>query len=191
LMYSEKYYHTYCDQHGNEFRVSLRVWDYSGGATEVECGPQQFVIERENSSDLKLGGVYGSRATATFVSDTGFDLEELYTGDELTYLLVRLKNGNIDWQGNVIPDGFTQGNWDDRRPMLTVRASDNLTTLKGKQFVDEVGDNYGDDDGEYMQTFLWVIKEGLKKTGFSMPIWTMVDLKTLVQYEVDQVEQEM
>src|SRR5690606_28333245 len=68
---------------------------------------------------------------------------------------------------------------------------DNLSTLKGKQFVDEVGDNYGDDDGEYMQTFLWVIKEGLKKTGFSMPIWTMVDLKTLVQYEVDQVEQEM
>lgn len=190
-MYSEKYYHTYCDIHGNEFRVSLRVWDYSGSATEVECGPEQFVIERENSSDLKLGGVYGSRATATFVSDTGFDLEELYTGDELTYLLVRLKNGSLDWQGNVIPDGFTQGNWDDRRPILTVRASDNLSTLKGKQFVDELGDNYGDGDGEYMQTFLWVIKEGLKKTGFSMPIWTMVDLKTLVQYELTPIIEEV
>src|SRR5690606_14155507 len=152
------------------------VWNYLGPAIEVECGRQQFLIERETSSEIKLGGVYATRATATFISDTGFDLQELYTGDETTYLLVRLKNGNIDWQGNVVPDGFQQDDYDAERTQLTVKATDNLTILKGKQFVDEVGDNFGDSDGEYMQSFLWVIKECLKKTGLIMPIWTLVDI---------------
>lgn len=191
MAYAEKYYHTYCDHHGNEFRVSLRVLDYAGAATEVECGPEQFRIESEDTSEIKLGGVFPTRAVAFFISDVGFDLEELYTGDETSYQLVRLKNGEIDWIGNVVPDGFSEDNFDDERSILTVKATDNLPTLKGKQFVDENGDNFGDEDGEYMQSFLWVIKECLKKTGFLLPIWTLVDLKTLIQYELNEVTEGM
>lgn len=179
MSYQEKYFHTYCDPYGNTLRISLQVWEYTGSATEVDCGSEQFYIERESASELKLGGVFPTRATATFESSAGFDLQELYTGDERTYLLVLYKNGVMDWQGNVVPDGFQQDNFDTERSHLSVRATDNLSTLKGKQFVDEYGDNYGDDDGQYMESFLWVIKEALKKTGFLMPIWSMVDIKAL------------
>src|SRR5690606_33401281 len=38
---------------------------------------------------------------------------------------------------------------------------------------------------------LWEIKECLKKTGFLLPIWTLVDLKTLIQYELNEVTEGM
>lgn len=182
MAYGEKYFHTYCDIYGNEYRVSLREIDYSGATAEVECGYVQWETETENSYMIKIGGVYPTKATSVFKSKSGFDLQELYTGQENTHQLVRLKNGVLDWIGFVIPDGFNEDNWDDEHPYLTVEASDNLPALKGVPFVDELGENYGAADG-HMKSFLWVIKEALKKTGSLLPIWTMVDIKPSVQSE--------
>lgn len=186
--FGEKYHHIYCDRYGNQYRISLRERDYSGASTLVECGRTQWLVDREGGDMLKLGGVYPTRATAEFVSDQGFDLSELYTGQEYSYQLARLKNGTIDWVGFVVPDGFTEGRWDDQRTSLTVQATDNLPVLKGKQFVDQFGENYRNTHPP-LQTFLWAIKECLKKTGLLLPIRTMVDLKTLVDDEVETIEQ--
>ena len=178
--YGEKYYHTYCDRHGDTYRISLQVDGYVGASTLVECGPDQFVIDRENSTGMALGGVYPTRATATFISDVGFNLEELYSGNEKTYLLVRYRNGVMNWQGNIVADGFSEGNWDESRTYLTVKATDNLAGLKNIPFTDALGENYGNDGGN-TRSFIWAIKEGLKKTGFNMNIWTFVDIKSQVQ----------
>lgn len=186
--FGEKYHHIYCDRYGNQYRISLRELEYTGESSLVECGRTQWLVDREGGDMLKLGGVYPTRATAEFISDQGFDLDELYTGQEYSYQLARLKNGTIDWVGFVVPDGFTEARWDDQRTSLSVQATDNLSILKGKQFADEFGENYRN---RYppMQTYMWVIKECLKKTGLLLPIWTMVDLKTLVDDEVNPVTQ--
>lgn len=188
MAYSEKYHHIYCDREGNEYRISLRELDYEGSSTLVEGRDIPWIVEQENSSNLKVGGVYPTKATAVFISEGSFTLEELYTGDEATYQLARLKNGVVDWIGYVIPDGFSEDNWDGNKQLLSVQASDNLPSLKGLPFVDEFGENFGNSD-TYIRSFLWVIKEAIKKTGSLLPIWTMVDLKTLVtasefKYEV-------
>ena len=178
MAYNEKYFHTYCDANENTYRISLRELDYSGDAIEVEGGHMPWSVDQESSSRMKIGGVYPSRATAIFESEAGFTLEELYTGQENTYQLARLKNGVVDWIGFVIPDGFRERDYDQQKPVLEVYASDNLPALKGVPFVDQFGDNYGDNDS-HTKSFLWVISEALKKTGSLLPIWTMVDIKTL------------
>lgn len=178
-MYQEKFYHQYCDKYGNTHRVAIHEWGYVGPSTEVECGYQQFVVERENTNEIKMGGIYPTRATATFRSQSGFDLEELFTGDERTYRLIKTKNGILDWEGNVVPNGFTRATWDSENSDIIVKATDNLATLQGKPFTDEYGENYGNVD-DPMRSFLWVIAQALKKTGLNLPIRTMVDLKTLV-----------
>ena len=184
MAYQEKYWHEYCDIHGDLFRISLRQWEYTGDAREVECGTEQFVVSQENSSNLLMGGLYPSKATAVFVSEPGFDLDELYTANEKTYQLARLRNGQVDWVGNVVANGFTRKNYDDDKSILTVVATDNLAVLKGIPFTDSLGENYGN-DGDYIKSFLWAIKEGLKKTGMNLRIWTFCDLEpmsTIVKY---------
>lgn len=180
MAYAERYFHEYCDIHDVTFRISLQEWGYTGPAKEVDCGPEQFVIERPNSGGIAIGAVYPSRATAVFVAEEGFDLINLYTGTDRQFLLVRYRDGVMDWQGNVLVDGISQSNWDANKMLLTFKASDNLATLKSSPFVDADGENYGN-DGNNIRSFLWAIKEGLKKTGFNMNIWTFVDLKPLVQ----------
>ncbi|NGM63516.1 hypothetical protein G5B30_16525 [Sphingobacterium sp. SGG-5] len=129
---------------------------------------------------MAIGGVYPTRATAVFISEEGFELTDLYTGTDKTYLLARYRNGALDWQGNVLSDGISESNWELNRRYLTIKASDNLSTLKSYPFTDALGENYGN-TGDNIQSFLWAIKEGLKKTGFNMNIWSFVDLKPLVQ----------
>lgn len=189
-MYADKYFHKYCDKFGNEYQVTLSELDYAGSATEVDCGPVPFTIDLETQSELKTGQVRPSKGTAVFLSEAGFDLEELFTGQEDTYQLTLTKNSSLVWRGNVVPDGFSQDNYDANIRRLTVSATDNLATLKGKQFTDANGDNYALSVGNY-QSFLWVIKEALKKTGLNLPIWSLVDLKALVNKETTLVEQTM
>lgn len=179
-MYVEKYHHTYCDKYGNTYRISLRQLDYEGPAFEVEAAATPWTVERENASNLKIGGVFPTRATAVFIGEGAFTLQELYSGQEDTYQLVRLKNGVINWIGFVVPDGFVENGWDQERPYLTVKATDNLSLLKGVPFTDIYGENYGN-DGDNIKSFLWVIKEALKKTGILLPIRTLVDLKSIAQ----------
>src|SRR5690606_2795501 len=46
-------------------------------------------------------------------------------------------------------------------------------------------------DGDFEQSFMWVAKEALKKTGFLLPIWTMVDIQALISNSVTSVTQEL
>lgn len=190
-MYQEKFYHQYCDKYGNTHRVAIHEWGYVGPTTEVECGYQQILVERENTNEIKMGGIYPTRATATFRSQPGFDLEELFTGDERSYRLVWTTNSQLKWIGNVVPDGFTRATWDAVHSSdLVVKATDNLATLQGKPFTNSDGENYGNVD-DPMHSFLWVLVEGLKKTGLELPIRTLVDLKTLVDIPTEEIVEPM
>lgn len=190
-MYQEKFYHQYCDKYGNTHRVAIHEWDYEGPTTEVECGYQQILVGRENTNEIKMGGIYPTRATATFRTQPGFDLEELFTGDERSYRLVWTTNSQPKWIGNVVPDGFTRATWDAVHSSdLVVKATDNLATLQGKPFTNSDGGNYGNVD-DPMHSFLWVLVEGLKKTGLELPIRTLVDLKTLIDIPTEEIVEPM
>ena len=138
---------------------------------------------QETTAELKMGGIYPTRATVTLVSSATFNMGELYTADERKYLVTHEPTDGGDqgkWYGNIIPNGFTE-EMDNDVHYMVLTASDNLPTLKLKLFTQDDGTNYGLPDGDFEQSFMWVAKEALKKTGFLLPIWVMVDVKPMIQ----------
>lgn len=188
MAYAEKYYITYCDPQGNPYRLSLLERDYSGISTQVKGGPIPFSIIIENSSELKVGGVFSTRGVATFVSSKNFGLNELYSSDNQKFkLLHKREDGSSTgyWEGFIIPTGLSE-EIDNDVHYITVTASDSLSTLQGIKFLDDNGENYGNSDGNFERSFLFAIKECLKRTGLDLPIRTMVDIKTLLSGEPEQ-----
>lgn len=185
MAYGEKYHVIYCDRNGKQFRLGIHEWDYTGASVRHKAAPSPFTITQETSSELKLGGIYPTRATVTLVSSKTFNMEELYTADERKYLVTHEPTDGSDqgkWYGNIIPNGFTE-EMDNDVHYMVLTASDNLPTLKLKLFTQDDGTNYGLPDGDFQQSFLWVAKEAFKKTGFLLPIWTMVDVQALIGEE--------
>lgn len=181
MAYGEKYHVIYCDRNGKQFRLGIHEWDYVGPSVKHKAAPVPFSITQETSSELKLGGIYPTRAIITLVSSKTFNMEELYTADERKYLVTHEPTDGSDqgkWYGNIIPNGFHE-EMDNDVHYMVLTASDNLPTLKLKLFTQDDGTNYGLPDGDFEKSFMWVAKEALKKTGFLLPIWTMVDVKPM------------
>lgn len=182
-MYSEKYHVIYCDRNGKQFRLGIHEWDYVGPSVRHNAAPIPFSIYEETSSELKVGGIYPSRAELVLVSSKTFNMEELYTADERKYYVTHEPTDGSDlgkWYGYIIPNGFSEEMDNDVHYMI-LTASDNLSTLQNIPFLDtETGDNYGMTTGEFWRSFMWVAKEALRKTGLTLPIWTMVDVKPML-----------
>lgn len=179
MAYGEKYHVVYCDRNKKQFRLAIHEWDYTGESVRHKAARVPFSIAQETTAELKQGGIFPSRATVTLVSSKVFNMEELYTADERKYLVTHEPTDGSDkgkWYGNVIPNGFGE-EMDNNVHYMVLTASDNLPTLKLKLFDKGDGTNYGYPEGDFEQSFMWVAKEALKKTGFLLPIWTMVDVK--------------
>lgn len=180
MAYGEKYYVTYCDRFKKNCRLEIHALDYSGDPTRVKAGPIPFEVFKQNSSGLKIGGIYPTEATVTLVSDDTFNMEELYTTDERKYLIKHKTEGDLDWIGHVIPNGFDEEYGTEVHYMI-LSASDNLSTLQGLPFVDNPDEAYWESLGTFTKNGIWFITECLKKTDIALPLYVMVD----VQYEGD------
>lgn len=183
MAYAEKYHVIYCDRNGKQFRLGIHEWDYVGQSVRHKAAPIPFSIHEETTSELKIGGIYPSRAELVLVSSKTFNMEELYTADERKYYVSHEPTDGSDvgkWYGYIIPNGFSE-EMDNDVHYMVLTASDNLSTLQNIPFLDpETGDNYGMTTGEFWRSFIWVAKEALRKTGITLPIWTMVDVKPML-----------
>lgn len=188
MAYGTRYRHTYCSPDGKEFEILLQQNNYLGGITDVEAGPIPFSINIENSGELKIGGIVSTKATITFVSSADFTLEELYTTDEQEFKIIHRLTGGGNfgyWEGFVVPNGFSE-EMDTVIHYMTLEASDRLSSMQGVKFVDANGLNYGQSDGVFMRSQIWIIAEILKKTGLELPIYSLVDLQPLLTGQPEQ-----
>lgn len=186
MAYGEKYHVIYCDRNKRQFRLSIYERGFEGTSVRHKAARVPFSKTEETSSELKVGGIFPSRATITLVSSKVFNMEELYTADERKYMVSHEPTDGSDegkWYGHIIPNGFTE-EMDNDVHYMVLTASDNLPTLQLKRFEEAPGLNYGAVgsviEGDFFQSFLWVAKEALKKTDFLLPIWTMVDIQPLL-----------
>ena len=179
-MYAEKYHVIYCDRSGREYRLGIQEWDYVGASVKHKAGPMPFTVYEETTSELKIGGIFPSRAELRLVSSKVFNMEELYTADERKYYVTHEPTDGSDygkWYGFIIPNGFSEEMDNDVHYMI-LTASDNLGVLNNAPFLDPAtGENYGYESGEFLHNFIWYAKEALRKTGVILPIWTLVDVK--------------
>src|SRR5690606_41394009 len=108
MAYSEKYYLTFCDKFGNNFRTSVLEDGYVGSATELRGQPNPVTITYGNSDEFKFEPIIASTLEMGFVfkSGSGVDFEEFWSSDEKTFKVEHKKNGDLEWSGSVVPDGF-------------------------------------------------------------------------------------
>jgi hypothetical protein len=179
-----KYTITYCDDISyKEKQVRILELDYSGEVIAITGASDPFLKTLNGQGEIKSGGIFPQSATVTAIAKYGvFSLDELYTTDIRKYKIEHYTDGALDWSGYVIPNGFQEG-WDNEIYGVSIEASDQLSQLQALPFVDTDGEPYGQGDGDYVRTFLWVLKECLKKTDLGLPIATLVDIKPLLTEE--------
>ncbi|VXC99301.1 hypothetical protein [Sphingobacterium multivorum] len=179
-MYREIYFHSYSiDNTDKSARVSIRKKDYSGSATYVDAGPIPFTRQIVNNEDDKLGGIYPTSCIVQLIGDETFGMEDIYTASDVEYQIVHLIDDEIDWIGYMLPESFEEEDTDNVR-YLNITGFDGLTKLKDLPFVDSNGQNYGVSDGNFLKSFLFVIKECLLKTGLQLEFMTLIDRKPII-----------
>lgn len=173
-----KYIHAGCTEDGLSEEIRISEEDWTGGSTEVDAAPVPFIKTYE--ADTIYEPVIASTATVSLVCDENFDLEFLWTADEKKYRVDRYLDGELDWRGFIIPNGFS---YDYRGGLYyaVITASDGLSTLKNVPFLSESGELYNLVDLTYNDgaryPFVLIFTEILKKLNLDINLWTCIGIR--------------
>lgn len=150
------------------FRIEISDVDYTGEPQELTFGASPLKINFANTEDNKLSPLRGSQATMQFVTDDNFKLSDLYTDQEMKFIVTVYKDSVVKWKGFVIPDGCSEPFIDPPYP-VTVKAIDGIGVLKNIPFVTVTGG--------VKYRFLTVIRTCLNMLNLNMNINTIQDLE--------------
>lgn len=182
MAFSERYFLTYCDKFGNNFRTSVLWEDFEGSATELTGQPNPVNITYENSDEFKFQPIIPSTLEMGFVFDSEGDVqfEEFWTIDEKTAKVEHYKNTVLQWSGFVVPNGF-EYDFIGGKYYANITAVDGLATLEGILFRDpNTNEPYGLTDLTYNDgfsfPFILIATEILRKLDLDIDLWTVVDV---------------
>lgn len=153
--------------------ATLEIYEKDGTASpETILGVENPIqINYQNTSEQILEPFIGSEATLNLIATEDFQLEDLYTEDELRWLINIKRNGSVIWRGFIIPDGC-QESFTFTPYTISVNAVDTLGLLKNLSYVQN--------DGNFWlgkQTFIEVIYNCLNRVQIpDMDIYTSVNI---------------
>lgn len=178
MAYSERYNFTFnetIDRRNptslNDYEVKILEKDYVGTSEEILAIENPVQINYTNSSDKIFEPLNGSEATLNLIATEEFQLEDLYTEDELRWLVEIYRNNSIIWRGFIIPDGC-QESFTFTPYTISVNAVDTLGLLKNLAYVQNSGDFWLG-----KQSFIEVIYNCLNRVQLpNINIYTCVNL---------------
>jgi hypothetical protein len=153
--------------------ATLEIYEKDGvDAPETILGVENPIqINYQNTSEQILEPFIGSEATLNLIATEDFQLQDLYTEDELRWLINIKRNGSVIWRGFIIPDGC-QESFTFTPYTISVNAVDTLGLLKNLSYVQN--------DGNFWlgkQTFIEVIYNCLNRVQIpDMNIYTCVNI---------------
>jgi hypothetical protein len=153
--------------------ATLEIYEKDGtDAPETILGVENPIqINYQNTSEQILEPFIGSEATLNLIATEDFQLQDLYTEDELRWLVNIKRNGSVIWRGFIIPDGC-QESFSFTPYTISVNAVDTLGLLKNLSYVQN--------DGNFWlgkQTFIEVIYNCLNRVQIpDMNIYTCVNI---------------
>lgn len=178
--YILKYYINYCDDFNLERNVFILKKGHTEGATELKADVNPISIAYDSSDDFKFSPIRPSVAEVfmIFGGEDGVDFEEFWTADERDFKIEDIKNGNVDWSGYVIPNGF-EYEFKGGLYYANVKAADGLSVLESIPFIDDNQKPYGNQplvyNNDFEFPFSLIFTEILKKLGLNLDLWTCVD----------------
>lgn len=179
MAYNEKYFLTYCTPLGVPCRISIKHIDFVGTPTELIGQENPITISYDNGDDFKFKPIIESEASIGLVFDDDvLSFEELWTSNERTFKVDHIINGQLDWTGFVIPEGFDYNLKGGMYPSV-LKARDGLATLEGILFKTANNQFYGVQDLAYNNgaqfPFVLILTEILRKLDLGIDLWTLVD----------------
>jgi hypothetical protein len=153
--------------------AALEIYELDGvNAPETILGVENPIqINYQNTSEQILEPFIGSEATLNLIATQDFQLEDLYTEDELRWLVNIKRNGSVIWRGFIIPDGC-QESFTFTPYTISINAVDTLGLLKNLSYVQN--------DGNFWlgkQSFIEVIYNCLNRVQIpGMNIYTCVNI---------------
>lgn len=145
MAYLERYYFTFNETQDkrnplvfNSYEVKILEKDGYIAAEEIQAVENPVQINYQNTSELILEPIIGSEATLNLIATVDFQLENLYTEDELRWLIEIYRNGSIIWRGFIIPDGC-QESFTFAPYTISINAVDTLGLLKNLAYVQNDG----------------------------------------------------
>lgn len=152
-------------------RMEIEDADYVGSPQLLELGAAPIGINFTNSGDNKLEPLRGSGLAMQFVATDDFQLEDLYTDQEMKFITSVYRNGAIKWKGFLIPDGCSE-RFIDPPYVVNTRCIDGLAVLNNIPYKHSSG-------GLYVgkQSILQILVNCLSKLHLGMNINTYVRLE--------------
>ncbi len=151
--------------------VKILEKDGVDAAETIEAVESPVNIRYQNTSERILEPIIGSEATFKLIATIDFQLDSLWTEDELKWLIVIYRNSSVKWRGFIIPDGCQQS-FTFTPYEVSVNAVDTLGLLKNLAYVQN--------DGNFWlgkQTFIEVIYNCLNRIPIpDMNIYTCVNI---------------
>jgi len=145
-MYNLKYFFNYyADRDTRVLNGSSDLWDveilqldFADMPSEIQAAASPVIINYSNTSDNKYEAFRGSEATLNLIATDDFDLEDLYTENEIEFVVKIYRNNSLVWQGYIIPDNC-QETFSFAPYVVSVNCVEGLGLLKNYSFVQDDG----------------------------------------------------
>jgi len=132
----------FCDLRQLTWRIDILKNGYSGSITTLKAAANPLNIEFDSGSDVFSDPLKPSTATMRVFATTDFQLADLYSTEDLHYLVkIYYNDTTLFWQGWLRMDDFEEA-YDDTPYEVTIKAECGLNYLKNVEYKDGDGEFY-------------------------------------------------
>lgn len=176
VTYSTRWQLDYRDNLGMRTVVDIEERDYVGAVTNVKGANIPFVITWNGLAEVDIfTQLIGSIATITLISESDFMFLDIFTQDDRKFRVKQYKDTGsglqLKWVGFVLPMAYSEPYVSAQNYNVEITASDQLSTLKDKEFQDDSGNFYSESI-----SFIDAILACLRKTNITLPVYESINI---------------
>lgn len=142
MSFGVKYRIEYCDLRQLTWKIDFLEDGYSGTITTLTTSANPLNIEFDSGSDVFSDPLKPSTATIRVFAESDFQLADLYSTEDLHYLVkIYYNDTTLLWQGWLRMDDFEEA-YDDTPYEITIKAECGLNYLKNVEYKGADGEYY-------------------------------------------------
>lgn len=179
MAYNPKYEIKFYSKEGDFCKVQMSFDGYAGAVIQLNGAARPFILREFNTDDDIYKPLRPQQAEINFISQNGVSIDD-FLGNNDIFCLVKFYYGgelgnNVYWSGYLLQDEF-QEFWEDTSHIITLRASENLGSLKTIPLADN--NNNEIVNNEYITQYIRYCVKDLVQVGSSkyQTLWVLNNL---------------
>lgn len=179
MAYNTKYEIKFNTKEGDYCKVAMAFNNYIGDVIQLDGSDRPFILREFNTDEDIYKPLRPQQAEINFISTPTVSIDD-FLGNNDIYCLVTFYYGgdlgtNVYWSGYLLQDEF-QEFWEDSRHIITLRASENLGSLKTIPLTDNNGNEIS--GIQYITNYIRYCVKDLVQVGSSkfQTLWVLNNL---------------